>query len=60
MIGKIKFNPDSILRSAFRLGEISKELKEKQDPNLFLLLKRESSYLLQRTITFWLKLRIRR
>ena len=56
----MKFNPDPVLRSAYRLGHISKRLKETGDEALFPLLKRESSILLRRAFRFWLKMRFRK
>ena len=61
----MKFNPDSLLRSAVRIGEICRKIKEAPDPELgpsvtpglFILLKRESTYLVRRAIRFWFSLR---
>ena len=53
----MKFNPDSVLRSALRLGEICRKLKDNSDPDLFLLLKVESRILLRRSFAFWWSLR---
>lgn len=56
---RMKFDPDSVLRSAVRVGEICRKIKESPDPEpgLFLILKRESTYLVRRAIRFWFSLR---
>ena len=53
----MKFNPDSVIKSAYRLAKLAQKVKDTQDPNIFLLLKRESAFLLRRSFEFWLSLR---
>ena len=52
----MKFNPDSVLRSALRLGQMSKMLKDNPNPYLFKILRKECGYLVRRSIALWLKL----
>ena len=56
----MKFNPDSVIRSAYRISRATKMLQETQDPLLFKVIKRESTYLVQRSIALWFRLRFGR
>ena len=56
----MKFNPDPVIRSAYRISEAAKKLKETQEPGLFDLIKRESTILVRRAIKLWWQLRFGR
>ena len=49
----VSFNPDPAIKSAFRMSKLTKELKEKQDPGVFELIRKESGILAQRAIALW-------
>ncbi len=50
----MKFNPDPVIKSAFRLSKLTKELQEKQDPGVVELIRKESGILAQRAMALWL------
>lgn len=52
----MKFNPDPVIKSAFRMSKLTKELQKTQDPGIFELIRKESGILAQRAIALWLKL----
>ncbi len=56
----VKFNTDSIVRSTYRLAVAAKKLQETQDPAVFEFIKKESGYLLRRSIALWFRLRFGR
>ena len=50
----VKFNPDPVIKSAFRMSKLTKLLQENQDPDVFELIRKESGILAQRAIALWL------
>ncbi len=56
----MKFNTDAVIKSAYRLGIAAKKLQETQDPAVFEFIKKESGYLLRRSIALGFRLRFRR
>ena len=56
----MKFNMDSVIKSAYRLAAAAKKLQETQDPAVFEFIKKESSYLVRRSISLWFRLRFGR
>lgn len=49
-----------ITRSAGRLAEGEEKFEETKDPSWLWFLKKESTILVKRAITFWLKIRIKK
>ncbi len=56
----MKFNTDAVIKSAYRLGVAAKKLQETQDPTVFEFIKKESGYLLRRSIALWFRLKFGR
>ncbi len=56
----MKFNTDAVIKSAYRLGIAAKKLQETQDPAVFEFIKKESGYLLRRSIALWVRLKFGR
>ena len=56
----MKFNPDPVIKSAFRLSKAAKILQETKEPGLFEYIKRESTILVRRAIKLWWQLRFGR
>lgn len=48
----IRFNPDPVIKSMFRISELCKLIKKDQDPIAFWVLKRESQILVERAVKF--------
>ena len=52
----MKFNPDPVIKSAFRISKLTKLLQQNQDPDVFEAIRKESGILAQRAVALWLTL----
>ena len=52
----MKFNPDPVIKSAFRMSKLTKLLQQNQDPDVFEHIRKESGILAQRAMALWLTL----
>ena len=55
-MGLVKFNPDPVIKSAFKISKLTKLLQDNQDPDVFEHIRKESGILAQRAMALWLVL----